>query len=92
MIAWLRLADGVTRDQVDDNQPLTLYPGGINSMRQYVFEYDRGGKTQTIVLAFFDRSKLLNAVNDNGRIELRAIGKLKTGQYFYGDNNIWILK
>lgn len=89
IIAWIQLPESITKDQVDD-RALTLYPGDVNSVRQQVFEYNRGGKTQAMVLAFFDKNELLDAIGDDGKTKLSVIGKLITGQYFYGNNTIWI--
>ncbi len=38
IMAWMRLPEGITKDQVDRNEPLILYPGGIKSRRQFVFQ------------------------------------------------------
>jgi hypothetical protein len=90
IVAWLRLPEGITIDQVDNDQPLTLYPGNVNSVRQRVFEHSRGGRTQAMVLAFFDKDELLDAIGNTGKIELNAFGELETGQRFYGTNMVWI--
>jgi len=39
---------------------------------------------RTDVFAFFDKAKFLAAVPENGKVQLHVVGRLKTGQYFYG--------
>ena len=91
ILAWVRLPEGVTKDQVDSDQPLTLYPAGSEAIRQYIFQYRRRGVQQTNILAFFDKAELMDAVPDNGRVELQVVGQLQTGQYFYGTDTVWII-
>ena len=91
ILAWVRLPKGVTKDQVDSDQPLTLYPAGSEAIHQYIFQYRRHGAQRTNILAFFDKAELMQAVPDNGRVQLQVVGQLKTGQYFYGTDNAWII-
>ncbi len=83
VLALARLP-GIPKDAVDIAQPLLLYPGAIKSLHQYAFEYDDAGTVRTNVFAFFDKAKLLAAVPENGKVKLHVVGRLKTGQYFYG--------
>ena len=91
IIAWLSLPEGVTKDDIDDNIPLTLYPGDIEASRQFIFQNDRGGNTHTFILAFFNKSDLMNAVPDDGQVQLEAVGQLNTGRYFFGQRTIRII-
>jgi hypothetical protein len=91
ILAWVRLPEGITKRQIDTDQPLLLYPGGVEVLHQYIFQSRRRGAQQTSILAFFDKSGLIEAVPDNGQVELQAAGKLKTGQYFYGTDTIRII-
>ena len=88
-MAMLRLA-GITKEQVDPNEPILLYPGGIGDVRRNLMQYNVGGVPHTIIFAWFDKDELMSAVG-NGRVNLRVFGKLKTGQYFYGDDSIIIM-
>jgi|GEM_PF-880897 len=83
ILALARLP-GIPKDAVDIAQPLLLYPGEIKSFHQYAFEYDDAGTVRTNVFAFFDKAKLLAAVPENGKVQLHVVGRLKTGQYYYG--------
>ena len=94
IMAWVQLPEGVTKDQVDSSEPLILYPQGkpegIESTGQYVFQRGRRGGRRTSIIAFFDKLELTEAVPDNGKVELEALGCLNTGQYFYGSDTVWI--
>ena len=91
ILAMLRLPEGVATDQIDSNEPLLLYPGGIEAMSQRIIESRRQGTTQTSIFAFFDKAELMDAVSDNGRVELQVVGNLKTGQYFCGTDTVRII-
>jgi hypothetical protein len=79
IMAIMRLPKGVTRDQIDSNQSLLLYPGEIKADKLLIM---RG--CVTTIFASFDKNKLMAAVDTNGTFELAVVGQLKTGQYFYG--------
>jgi len=91
ILAWVRLPEGITKRQIDTDQPLLLYPGGVEANHQYTFQSRRHGAQQMSILAFFDKSELMEAVPDSGQVELQVVGQLKTGQYFYGTNTIRII-
>jgi hypothetical protein len=79
IMAIMRLPKGVTRDQIDSNQSLLLYPGEIKADKLLIM---RG--SVTTIFASFDKNKLMAAVDANGTLGLAVVGQLKTGQYFYG--------
>ena len=91
IMAWLRLPKGVTKDQIDSNTPLLLYPGEIEPTRQYIFQRGHRGPKRVSIIAYFDKSDLMDAVSNNGRAELKIVGQLKTGQYFYGTDTVRII-
>jgi phytoene dehydrogenase-like protein len=90
IMAMVRLA-GISKDQVDGETPLMLYPGGIEALSQRASECGRGGMHSTMILASFDKSDLMDAAAENGSVGLTAVGRLKTGQYFCGADTIWII-
>jgi hypothetical protein len=45
-----------------------------------------------VILAFFDRHQVLDAISQNGKVELTASGKLTSGAAFSGKDYIWIFK
>jgi len=91
IMAWLLLPKGITKDQIDANEPLILFPGNIDSTSQYVFQHGRKGHKRTSILAFFSKADLLAAVGDNGKVQVFVLGRLTTGQYFYGTDTIRII-
>jgi len=96
IMAFVRLPEGITKNDIDSNQPLMLYPAGseegIRAMRQFIFRPRRYGTEHTSIFAFFYKAELMDAVPYNGRVELEVVGSLTTGQYFYGSNKVWIIK
>jgi len=92
MIAWMHLPTEVTVDMFDSRQKLMLYPGGVEALRQRVFRpRGPGCKVRGItILAFFDKGEVLDAVDDNGKVDIDIVGKLKSGQFIYGTDNIRI--
>ena len=96
IMAFVRLPEGITRDQIDRNEPLMLYPAGseegIEGIRQFILRPRRYGTEHTSIFAFFNKAELMDAVPYNGRVELEVVGSLKSGQYFYGSDTVWIIK
>lgn len=94
IMAWVHLPEGVTKAQIDSNKVLVLYPddaqNGIESIQQFVIQRGRLGNRRTSIIAFFDKSELMGAIPDNGKVELEVVGNLTSGQYFYGTDNVWI--
>ncbi len=91
IIAWLSLPEGVTKDDIDPDVPLTLYPGQIEASRQFIFENDRYNNPGTFILAFFNKRDLMNAIPEDGQVQLEAVGQLNTGRCFFGQRTIRII-
>jgi len=81
ILAMLKLPAGITKDQIDSEHKLLLYPGGIEAKTQYIIQY---GDNRIVITAVFDRSALLTSVGTNGNVRLSVVGRLTTGQYFFG--------
>jgi hypothetical protein len=88
IMAWMQMPAGITKDQIDENTTLKMYPGGIEAIMQHVIQYGGRGKQQTRIYAFFSKDELLDAVSEDGSVELTVVGKLKTGQCFYGIDTV----
>jgi hypothetical protein len=87
ILALVSFASGVTRDLIDSEEPLLLYPGGIESINHRII-----GKSDSVkVHASFDITELMGAAPDNGRIELHVVGQLESGRYFHGTDTIRII-
>jgi hypothetical protein len=39
----------------------------------------------------FDKDELMDAIPNNGQVKLAVVGQLKTGQYFFGTDNIKVI-
>jgi hypothetical protein len=88
--AVVRLPEGITKDQVAINQPLVLYPGGIEATCQTAIQWYRQEIVHTSIIAFFNKSELMAAVPDDGFVELFVVGQLNNGRYFYGIDTVKI--
>ncbi|MHC4737615.1 MAG: S8 family serine peptidase [Planctomycetota bacterium] len=91
VIAWMHLPEGITKDQIDEDEPLLLYPCPLEPLNQYIFEHGRTDRKRTYVLACYDTAELLSTVPDNGPVDIQVIGSLNTGQQYYGRGFIKIL-
>lgn len=92
ILAFVKLPDNIGRSAIDTNELLVLYPGGIKSTRQWISPVGEGGSRLDGIFGFFDKAALMNAAPTDGDIELNVVGKLKSGQFFYGTDSIWIIK
>jgi len=89
IMAWVRLPQGITRDQIDSDTRLILYPGNIEAMRQFVIGNRRGAVS---ILASFNKAELMDAIPANGRVGLQVLGYLiEPGQYYSGCDTIRII-
>ena len=89
--AMLRTSDGVTQDQIDPNQTLLLHPGSIEPIHQRINLSGSGSSQRASILALFKKDELMDVVDNDGRVELKVVGRLKTGQYFYGTDTVRII-
>ena len=87
IMAVIRLPRGITKDEIDSDTKLVLYPGGIEAKSQVI---RRRRRRRVTILAYFDKAELMNAIENNGRVELQAVGQLKSGQSFYGEDSVTI--
>ena len=88
IIAMVRLYE-IPEDQVDLNQPVTIHPGGVASYYKYTFQHEDGIIVTTVV-ALFNKAELLASVPDNGMMDMTVVGRLKSGQYFAGTDQVMI--
>lgn len=84
------LPKGIGKDDIKNMPPTlepVLYPENKIEAKRHIVA---GTPSQAKVLAVFDRAKLLNAVPGYGRVKVKVVGKLKSGQPFYGEAIIQI--
>jgi hypothetical protein len=87
IIAVVTLPKGRRVSEIEGSERLLLFPGGVKAVSQSLFVWLTG---QAVVMARFDRSTVMAAIPDNGRVELRVVGKFKNGQYFSGTDTVRI--
>ena len=91
IIAMLRLPAGISRHQIDGRRKLLLYPGQIQADCQVILRHFEHGRERVVIFAFFDKESLVDAVGSAGPVQLDIVGRLKTGQYFYGSDTVRII-
>ena len=91
VMAWMQLPEGITKDQIDQDTPLLLYPGPLEPINQYIFEHGQKGNKRTNIFILYDKAELLAAVPDNGLVDVQVVGMLTTGRYFYGNGFITLI-
>jgi len=94
ILVELRLPEGVTPAQAGGPQQLSLYPGGITGRRPPRYMYrDLGIPPQKRISAYFLKKQLLEAISPQAyRVELKVVGRLPSGQYFYGSKIVPITR
>jgi hypothetical protein len=93
IMATLRLPKGITKDQIDTNEPILLYPGQIEADKVWISrEFDfKCWAWRATISASFDKDELMDAIPDSGQVELAVVGRLKTGQYFFGTDTVTVI-
>lgn len=88
ILARIRFPDGITRAEADSDEPLLIYPRGIQAMRRWTVG---GDANQVSILGAFDKGDLSGVVQ-NGPAELTVVGRLRSGQLFYGRDTVQIME
>jgi hypothetical protein len=83
IMATLSLPPGMTKDQINSDEPLRLYPCGTEVKHQYEIQWRRDKKARANIFVFFHKD-MLKHVSPDGSAEIAISGQLRTGQYFYG--------
>jgi hypothetical protein len=91
ILVMLKLPEGVTMEQIDSNDKLLLYPGGIEPIKQRITQVSNGRHQQIAITAFFDKASLLAGINGSGPVQLDFVGQFTSGQYFFGQDKIWVI-
>lgn len=81
------LPRGMQPKDFDQSEPLLLFPGRVKPVRQSVLKWLSG---DTLVLGTFKAGDLAAVVPENGRVELRVVGRLANGQFFSGTDFVTI--
>jgi parallel beta-helix repeat protein len=95
IIAIIHLPDGISKHDVAD-EPFVLYADDSDSdVVEAIWHRVIGRGNMTRVFALFDKDELMDAVEQNGRVELvdlTVVGKLESGQYIQGSDTIRIIQ
>ena len=90
ILALMQLPRDIEAQDVS-SQPLTMYPGEIQSKYQYVYKMGYGRHARTMVMAVFNRDDICSALQTQGYHKVKIAGRLNTGRYFFGSDTITIL-
>jgi hypothetical protein len=74
--------DDIPNGDIDDSQPILLYPGAAEPAALYISPDSCGDGTT--IFAIYNKQDLLDALPEDGKYDLKVVGKLKSGPYFYG--------
>jgi len=72
---------------VDETQSLVLLPGGAEAAKRTTFMWLSG---RTVIVASFDRAKLLETITANGEVTVQVMGTLRDGRRFSGTDKVII--
>lgn len=84
-IVVIRIPDKKLKKDFDNDEPLLLFPGGVPAIRHTFFTWLSG---DTFIFGTFPKDDFLAAVPQNGRVEVRVVGRLKNGRYFSGAETV----
>jgi len=82
------LPEGFTVEDVDTNTPALIEPGGIES--DYINVFINEDSLVELEIGF-DRSAFCGAGIDYGPAEITVVGRLTSGQYFFGTDTVRII-
>ena len=87
IIVRLTLPAGVSRDDIEPDQPVLLVPGMVESRRQVIFPVLKDGRWCSQIVAVFETGACTPNLSD-GPNEVKFVGRLKSGQYFDGETTL----
>jgi hypothetical protein len=90
ILAIVRLPKGIGKDQIKTDQPLLLYPGGIEPSWQTIVQWGRKDAPLTRITAYFDTDALIAAISGIGQVELQLVGQMTNNEYFQGSDIVMI--
>ncbi len=103
IIAVIDLPKGIKKSDIAD-EPLILYPPDSNEGIEAVCQFSYCHRNwwhrcwwrhpscycRVKIVAFFNKDELMEAVPDDGRVQLKVIGRLNSGQQFVGTDTVRI--
>jgi parallel beta-helix repeat protein len=80
----------VPGEKVNTNEPLRLYPGGVEAKYQRFSKLGKFGCAPTFALAYFDKQQVIDALGP-GQFDVSVVGRFLTGRFFFGSDTIKII-
>jgi hypothetical protein len=95
VLAVIRFPVGVTKEDIDMDEPLMLFPGDspdyIEATYQWAVSWYRWGRLHVCAYGFFPKDDIMAAVPENGLTDLMVVGRYADGQYYYGIDTVRII-
>lgn len=87
------MPQGIIPEDINTNEPLVFIcdSNKVESSRQFVFEWNRYGRTRTWILAWFDKDDCMDIMSP-GYNKIKVTGRLNTGRCYYGNCHIYVYK
>ncbi len=91
VVGIVLLPDTHVSDILDE--PLVLMPGHTESDRQRYHEFTYFGRPFTAVIAYFEKSQLVDrTAKKGGKIQINLFGRYRDGGYYYGTGDLRLVK
>lgn len=87
ILAIMELSDEVAGEGIDDWYGLVMEPGDVTAR---LWRLSNKGKMRQI-FAFFDTQSVVDSLQSKGKIRVYVIGRLMSGQYFYGTDDVQVI-
>jgi hypothetical protein len=96
IFAKICLPEDISKDDIDNQTPLVIKTPesevGVEARYQRIFQLRRREDSQVKIFALFNIAGLLQSAEDDcEELQLQVIGTLKSGQGFYGNDDIRVL-
>ncbi|MHC4554022.1 MAG: GLUG motif-containing protein [Planctomycetota bacterium] len=88
LVGRLELA-GYSAADIDPTEPMVLMPGDIAAERVTILPGKKKGDSITLV-GFFDNASLMEAIIEDGDIQITLAAKLLTGQWMFGTDIVTV--
>jgi len=87
----LHLPEPIHKDDIDIHEKLIIFPGAIKAAEQRLIPPGWEAQSNVRIHAVFNKAELLEAMPDNGDVEVIAIGRFVSGKFFYGTGTVRII-
>lgn len=86
IMAVVTLPDGLDASQIDPDESFVLLPGNAKDL----FFRSTGGKGNQRIYILFDVTRLMDSIGNIDNVEVRVVGTLESGKYFFGADTLRI--